>query len=1007
MPGKTIKIPIKKIRTLKKLKKKRLMKLQYNTNMTRNNEKFIDILHQLEELMYLKGNIFKARAYSRAQQSIILYQNDITNPDEIKDLKNIGDAVIKKLKTFLKDGKLDILEKYKNSPLYIFKEIYGVGPKKAKELVDKHKITTIKELRNKQDELLNDVQKKGLKYYEDILKRIPRKEIDSYKNIFGKIFDEVNDGNSSFEIVGSYRRGASNSGDIDIIISNTKNNTDIFNKFIDLLVNKKVIVERLSHGTVKCLAVGNIPGKPFRRVDFMYSPPKEYPFAILYFTGSKNFNTFMRQRALNIGFTMNEHGFHIMENGKKGKKLNKTFTEEKDIFDFLSMEYKKPEDRIDGRSVVLFTKKTPKARSIKVKIKKNKTLKNIGKLEVKKKVKQFLEDGIKYLDQLTEIELSSIIRVLNVEYYNKKPLVSDEQYDIIKEYIEVKYPNNMAIQEVGAPIQKNKITLPYIMPSQNKKKTKKDIDNWMKKYKDQKVVSIKLDGISGLYSTENDTKLLVTRGNGKEGQDISHFIGHIKLPNIPNIVIRGEFIIEEEKFKELFSGDFANSRNFVSGVINSKKKELKKWNQIDFVVYEVIKPEMKPSEQMTWLKKHNIKHVEHEIVKSINMDYLSKKLVHWRTNSKYLNDGIVISNDKIYDRTAQNPKHSFAFKMVLTEQAAEVKVVDVTWQISQHGYLKPRVQFEEVNIGGANLSFATGHNAAFIVKNKINIGSIIKVIRSGDVIPKITKVIKQSTEPKLPPHDIKYKWNATKIDFELINKDDNSKVKFKNILYFFKTIGVDGLAEGNLKKIMNAGYNTVKDILEIKVEDLEEIDGFQKKMALKIYNSIQEKMASIELVDLMTATNLFGRGMGKLRMKLILDMYSDILQSSESKNQKIKKIMEMDGFGEKTTKLFVENIEKFMNFIKENKLEYKLNIKKKKINTSHPLYDKKIVITGFRDKNFEKQLLDVGANISGSVSSKTFLVVVDDKDEDTAKAEKGRALNKLITLDDFKKKYLM
>ena len=78
MPGKTIKISRKKIRTLKKLKKKRLMKLQHNNNMSqkRNNEQFIEILRQLEELMYLKGNVFKARAYSRAQQAIILYQND-------------------------------------------------------------------------------------------------------------------------------------------------------------------------------------------------------------------------------------------------------------------------------------------------------------------------------------------------------------------------------------------------------------------------------------------------------------------------------------------------------------------------------------------------------------------------------------------------------------------------------------------------------------------------------------------------------------------------------------------------------------------------------------------------------------------------------------------------------------------------------------------------------------------------------------------------------------------
>lgn len=386
----TIKISGKTLKRLKKLKKKRLMTLRHNKHMNmnkRNNEKFIEVLGQLEELMYLKGNVFKARAYSRAQQSIILYQNDIKDPNEIKHLKNVGDAVIKKLTSFLKDGKLDVLEKYKNSPLYTFKEVYGIGPKKAKELVDKHKITTIKELREKQDDVLNDVQKKGLKYYEDIIKRIPRSEIDMYNKKIQQEFNKINDGNSSFEIVGSYRRKAKHSGDIDIIISNKKNDKTIFNKFINILIEKKIIVETLSHGNVKCLAVGKIRGRPNRRVDFMYSPPLEYPFAILYFTGSKNFNTFMRQRALHIGLTMNEHGFHHMEKGKKGKKLVKKFETEKDIFDFLSMEYKAPHERIDGRSVVLLNKKTPKAKTIKVKkvSKKNKTLKNIGKLEVKKK----------------------------------------------------------------------------------------------------------------------------------------------------------------------------------------------------------------------------------------------------------------------------------------------------------------------------------------------------------------------------------------------------------------------------------------------------------------------------------------------------------------------------------------------------------------------------------------------------------------------------------------------
>ena len=87
----------------------------------------------------------------------------------------------------------------------------------------------------------------------------------------------------------------------------------------------------------------------------MYSPPNEYAFATLYFTGSKAFNTVQRQRALNLGYTLNEHGFHHMVNKKKGAKLDRVFPTEKSIFDFLGMEYREPQQRIDGRSVKLIS----------------------------------------------------------------------------------------------------------------------------------------------------------------------------------------------------------------------------------------------------------------------------------------------------------------------------------------------------------------------------------------------------------------------------------------------------------------------------------------------------------------------------------------------------------------------------------------------------------------------------------------------------------------------------
>ena len=83
-----------------------------------------------------------------------------------------------------------------------------------------------------------------------------------------------------------------------------------------------------------------------RRMDFLYTPPDEYAFALLYFTGSKEFNTSMRQYALNNDLTLNEHGFHTMKNKKKEEKINSiSFVTEKDIFDYLNLEYKEPHER--------------------------------------------------------------------------------------------------------------------------------------------------------------------------------------------------------------------------------------------------------------------------------------------------------------------------------------------------------------------------------------------------------------------------------------------------------------------------------------------------------------------------------------------------------------------------------------------------------------------------------------------------------------------------------------
>ena len=103
---------------------------------------------------------------------------------------------------------------------------------------------------------------------------------------------------------------------------------------------------------------------------------------------------------------------------------------------------------------------------------------------------------------------------------------------------------------------------------------------------------------------------------------------------------------------------------------------------------------------------------------------MDKSLKGWK-ELEYEIDGIIVANDEIYERTEKNPKHAFAFKMVLSDQVAEAKVLDVIWTPSKDGYLKPRIRIEPIFIGGAEIRYATAFNGAFVRDNKIGIGAVI------------------------------------------------------------------------------------------------------------------------------------------------------------------------------------------------------------------------------------------------------------------------------------------
>lgn len=974
----------------------------------RYNEKFIEVLEKVSNIMLKQGEIFRARAYQKAQEFIMSYPNNIQSLNEIKGKPNIGPAVLEKLEEFISTGSLKIIEREKNNPANILSDVYGIGPKKAQELVDKG-ITTIEQLRTNQKQLLNETQIVGLKYYEDILKRIPRSEIEEYNNLLKNIFKEQIK-NASYEIVGSYRRRALDSGDIDVIL--TSNSSTFFTTFIDILISKKIIVEVLSRGPSKCLVITRItPSSTARRVDFLYTTKEEYPFSILYFTGSKIFNTVMRNQALTMGLTMNEHGLYKLENKikerKEKEKVEHIFETERDIFKYLNMEYKEPWERVDGRAFKEIAEKKalpPKKKKL------------VIEEDELPKITEFINNFKKYsinsLESLSANDFVYILRELTKAYHNETSLLTDSEYDIIKDYFEFKYLLEYLLwsKEVGAPVEKNKATLPYQMGSMDKiKPDTNEILNWTKKFRGPYVLSCKLDGVSGLYTTEGSSPKLYTRGDGKIGQDISHLIPYLNLPKNKNVVIRGEFIIEKNVFETKYKNEFANPRNMVAGIINHKTIDKNKMLDVHFVAYEVIKPILNPSDQMDFLRNDlKIECVLNRLEPTISNELLSQLLVDNRKIYKYEIDGIIVTNDKIYERKPGNPEHAFAFKMVLSEQLAEATVIDVIWSPSKDGYLKPRVQILPINLGGVRIEYATGFNGAFIKNNKIGIGAVIKIVRSGDVIPHILSVTVPASEAKMPNQS--YKWNSTNVDIILENMEQDETVREKNISGFFKGIEVEGLGSGNVSRIIEAGYNTVPKIINMSTTDFLKVEGFKITMANKIYNGIKEKTNAASLIILMSASNLFGRTLGEKKIELIMSEYPDILISKESNAQKIQKILSVKGIAEKSATIFVENIEIFKNFIKECGLEYKLiqKVEPNQIIVSNvgPLFNKTIIMTGFRDKNLEDKIKLAGAKIGASVSKNTFIVIIKHLEQDTSKATDAKKLGvPLITVEDFNKKY--
>ncbi len=919
----------------------------------------IQVLCELEEAMLRKGEAFRSRAYQRAAHVLMKYGKKEIALTSIQSESGIGDTIYTKLCEYQKTGKICALEREKQSPLLVLTNVYGIGPKKAKELIDMG-IDTINKLRQTPS-ILNDKQKIGLQYYEALQKRIPRDEILRYQSILKQMLTPY-----EFDIVGSFRRGAQNSGDIDVILKNAP-----LEPLMQRLVEENLITEILSLGKHKCLCITRLGNGPYCRVDFLTTTVEEYPFSLLYFTGSKVFNTLMRGRAVSLGYTMNEHGITTKTKVKVGQKFNT----EKDIFDFLGIEYRDPCRRTDIREYI-----------INYNYEFNQFTSGCG-WDINHTSKQTLENMISYCEDL---------------YHNgyESPL-TDSQYDMLRENYQTKYPDEQMV--IGADVKKDKIKLPYPMASMDKIKQDSDaLPKWMKQYTGPYDLSCKLDGVSALFYNENSVPKLYTRGNGVEGQDISHLIPYLRLPLKNKCTLRGELILSKSVFQEKYTKKAANARNLVSGWVNRKIASPEVWRDLSFVAYEMIYPETSPIDQKKLLNKMDVECVQCYQSNGLDTTILSNLLVELRDKYMYEIDGIIVRENKYVNPENTNPKNAFAFKMILADQVVETRVLEVEWNASKDGYLKPTIKVETCSVGGVTIQRATGFNGKFIQDHGIGPGAVVLLIRSGDVIPHISKVL-QSVTPQLPT--IPHKWTETGVDIVLENASKDLQVVTKQLLAFFQGMEVQGVGPGIISRFVDSGYDTIEKILAMKVEDITEMDGFQEKSANKVYVSIHQQIKTVPLAKLLGKTTIFGRGFGEKRIQSILDVYPSIFVTIEAKPILLEKISGISGFSNKTASAFVDNIHRVQGFLDTLHRSYTETSTIKNTPSqaySHELSGKKVVFSGVRDKMLVEKMATYDIQVVDQVTKDTSLLIVKDKNDITSKITKANKYNiPILTIEEF------
>lgn len=644
-------------------------------------------------------------------------------------------------------------------------------------------------------------------------------------------------------------------------------------------------------------------------------------------------------------------------------------------------------------------------------------------------------------------QLASDILYHKKLYYKGKSILTDAEYDKLEDRLKKQAPDHPVLSFVGYQMENAGHKVLHRIPMLSLAKTYSQEELLEFLHKHQCMAIEKLDGMALSLEYDQHGVLVVasTRGNGTYGENVTEHVYHIKhipkrIPVASHIKaykyeIRGEVYFPLSQF-EKFEDRFDSLRNAVPGTLGRKEVDQARdvLHVLEFLPYDALildednqvlnaqkmanflQIESDYFEKLHWIESLGFYvHQEkkpHPISQQITAIELQNLISHFFQKQRdYHVDGIVfrVRDEFIWEslgNTAHHPRGSLAFKQA--GQTAETEILAIEENVGRSGKITFRAKLNPVSLSGALISYATLHNAEFIEHGNYSVGAHVELIRSGEVIPSIIRLIKPGPHPFVLPRVCQCGAPLVRQGPDLFctQKGNCSLQEQESLAYFVAALGMLGISDKIVLKLRQAGFvKEPADFFKLKKEDLLQLEGFAEKSSENVIKTIQDH-TKVPLASFLTALGL-KRG-GAVKCAEVAKKYKTL---SGVRTLDPNELMLEKGWAEKSAQDFVQSIQE-KNKIIDHLLQYVEVLEdhsgqKSSAQKDHPYYGKQICITGTLSKprdEYKTMLMAVGAKLVSAVTSKTDFLVCNEPSQSSKYKEAQKLGIPVVTESEFTEK---